>query len=258
MKKILFVWVIVFLSQIHVIINAYGEEPKELFRVKVAVSSQDTNLKNETISALKSELRKLGDVLVTDEADATWFVEIVTLELLNKRNDITGIAYSVIITQPFDNKILIPYTKSDLTPEPEKQTATSQTKKKDSTKVKSTDPKLSAEDRAFNKKMEADRKLLDKWAKQNEWATKIASTMINLPKSDPVKDVQDMTAHLAFVLDHQIRVGERNAVQNICRAIIVSFDTEFLEPRREDRRNWQEIGRGWNLPSMPGLLDLDE
>jgi hypothetical protein len=74
------------------------------FRVAVIVSAKG-NIKNLITSYVTRELRSLSDVVIV-ENNPQWVLAIVAFELRTKGGEKTGVAFSTVVLEPFNNNML--------------------------------------------------------------------------------------------------------------------------------------------------------
>jgi len=184
----------------------------DLITVKLEISCKDDVLHSETISAINSELRRLGDIYITNGFNADFTINIIAMETMNVNGKITGIAYSTIVLKPFDNRFFI-----SILP---KECFQNNNKKNDKNKHSN---KLSKEDREFLSKVQ---KGIDEFDDHNK---------------DNVQYIRQafwlkMTDNLLKLDNHFINTGARNDVQDICRSIIAMIDASSFEKYRAEKR----------------------
>ena len=86
------------------------------FTVQILYGDNEDTTATVIKSAVNREIRRLGDVKIVDTDKPDWIIQIITLEIKNNHGSTGLIVYSVVVTKPFDNKQLIPLTKSKIEP----------------------------------------------------------------------------------------------------------------------------------------------
>lgn len=216
----------------------------DFFRVKLEISSPDDMVRIETISAMKSEFRRLEDVSIVDDGDVDFVVQIGAMELADVQGRVTGVAYSTVLFSPFKKGLFNIYLSS-LT---EKEFEKIEEKPKTHPRAEVPEKKLTKEEQERAGKLDMDLKMLDEWAEQNKWATDIARQYLG-PKSS----ISRMTDNLVRIHDHKINLGSRSDIRSICRSIVASIDVNHLEEQRRQRAESNEL---WNNLSKPFSLKM--
>jgi hypothetical protein len=175
--------------------------------VKLEISCKENVLCSETISAINTEFRRLGDVSITDRTDADFFISIIALETKNVAGYITGITYSTVVLKRFNNLTFISLL-------PKECFQYKKIKKTESSK------ELSKEDKEF---LSRTQKLTDKWQDDNKENIQL------IRKEFWIK----MTDNLLNLDNHFINSGARNDVQDICRRVVAMIDADSFERFRK-------------------------
>lgn len=84
--------------------SAQGIAADYSIRVSVNVTAKD-DINNLITSYVTRELRSISDVVIVD-TNPEWVLSIVAFEVKSKVGEKTGVAFSTVVLEPFNNEIL--------------------------------------------------------------------------------------------------------------------------------------------------------
>lgn len=178
---------------------------KSSIRVRVDVKANKA-MKNQVESYLKQELRRLGDVTVTNY-NPNWRIVVLALEVRNKAKLKTGVVLSyVVLASLVDNKETAEYIRRQL----DKQ-RTEIKRKKNSDKMLD-ETKLNLKWRAISSNLEYISALL----------------RFNYP---------------CLFFNCGLYAGAPGDLKRICEKIVADFESCFLEPLRETKEKMKKLPR---------------